>query len=192
LLAFIGGAVAFAGPTAAVGTFTARFSTDAVSIVSVAALAFITFFGFSAIAASAGEIIEPRKTVPRAIAASMVTVTVLYALVIVAVVNSPVPAEVVARQGETAMGTVAAAFFGRFGLAAVGQALIVAFMTLFPAEGGLGGLHLGLEALTGFATLNLLLPLAVVNVALVYSRRKFPDIERGFRGPASLSSRHSG
>ena len=70
--------------------------------------------------------------------------------------------------------------------------LIVVFMALFPAEGGLGGLHLGLEALTGFATLNLLLPLAVVNVALVYSRRKFPDIERGFRGPASLSSRHSG
>jgi len=56
-------------------------------------------------------------------------------------------------------------------------------MTLFPAEGGLGGLHLGLEALTGFATLNLLLPLAVVNVALVYSRRKFPEIERGFRVP---------
>ena len=56
-------------------------------------------------------------------------------------------------------------------------------MALFPAEGGLGGLHLGLEALTGFATLNLLLPLAVVNVALVYSRRKFPEIERGFRVP---------
>ena len=126
LLAFIGGAVAFAGPTAAVGTFTTRFSTDVISIVSVAALAFITFFGFSAIAASAGEIIEPRKTVPRAIAASMVTVTILYALVIVAMVNSPVPAEVVARQGETAMGTVAAAFFERFGLAAVGQGLIVA------------------------------------------------------------------
>ena len=46
LLAFIGGAVAFAGPTAAVGTFTTRFSTDVISIVSVAALAFITFFGF--------------------------------------------------------------------------------------------------------------------------------------------------
>jgi amino acid transporter/nucleotide-binding universal stress UspA family protein len=244
LLGFIGGAVAYAGPTAATTTFATRFSTDVVSIVSVAALAFITFFGFSAIAASAGEIIEPRKTVPRAIAASMVTVTVLYALVIIAMVNSPVPAEVVAQQGETAMGTVAAAFFGRFGLAAVGQALIVAgaifsmvsasnasilaasgigslmgqqgqaprrfsrlhpehgtpfwsiatatativalivaFIALFPAEGGLGLLHLGLEALTGFATLNLLLPLAVVNVALVYSRRRFPDIERGFRVP---------
>ena len=244
LLGFIGGAVAYAGPTAAVGTFTARFSTDFVSIVSVAALAFITFFGFSAIAASAGEIIEPRKTVPRAIAASIVTVTILYALVIIAMVNSPVPAEVVARQGETAMGTVAAAFFERFGLAAVGQglivagaifsmvsasnasilaatgigslmgrqgqaprrfsrihpqygtptwsvgtatativALIVAFIAIFPAEGGFGILHLGLEALTGFATLNLLLPLAVVNVALVYSRRKYPEIKRGFRVP---------
>ena len=244
LLGFIGGAFVYAGPTAAAGTFATNFSTDVVNIVSIAALAFITFFGFSAIAASAGEIIEPRKTVPRAIAASIVTVTILYALVIVAMVNSPVPAQVVARQGETAMGTVAAAFFERFGLAAVGQglivagaifsmvsasnasilaatgigslmgrrgqaprrfsrihpeygtptwsvgtatativALIVAFIALFPAEGGLGLLHLGLEALTGFATLNLLLPLAVVNVALVYSRRKFPEIERGFRVP---------
>lgn len=244
LLGFIGGAFAYAGPSNAAGTFTADFSTDVVSIVSVAALAFITFFGFSAIAASAGEIIEPRKTVPRAIAASIVTVTILYAFVIIAMVNSPVPAQVVARQGETAMGTVAAAFFKRFGLAAVGQGLIVAgaifsmvsasnasilaasgigslmgrqgqaprrfsrihpgygtpfwsitsativivtliiaFIAVFPAEGGFGILHLGLNALTGFATLNLLLPLAAVNIALIYSRRRFPDIERGFRAP---------
>jgi amino acid transporter len=81
LLAFIGGAFAFEGPGAAVGTFAGNFSADVVGIVTISALAFITFFGFSAIAASAGEIIEPRKTVPRAIAASIVTVTVLYALV---------------------------------------------------------------------------------------------------------------
>lgn len=181
---------------------------------------------------------------PRVIAASIITVTILYALVIIAMVNSPVPAEVVARQGETGMGIVAAAFFERFGLAAVSQglivagaifsmvsasnasilaatgigslmgrqgqaprrfsrihpeygtstwsvgtatativALIVAFIALFPAEDGLGFLHLGLEALTGFATLNLLLPLAVVNIALVYSRRNYPEIERGFQVP---------
>ena len=42
---------------------------------------------------------------------------------------------------------------------------------------------LGLSALNGFAVLNLLLPLAVVNGALIYSRRRYPDIERGFRVP---------
>ena len=239
LFAFIAGAFAFRGPTAAVGTFASQFSADAVGILSVAALAFITFFGFSAIAASAGEIIEPRKTVPRAIAASIVSVTILYALVIVAMTNSPVPPEVIAQEGETAMGRVAEGFLGPIGQSLIvagavfsmvsasnasilaassigslmgrqGQAprpfarihpeystpfwsvatatgvivaLIVAFIAVFPAEGGLAGIDLGLDALTGFATLNLLLPLAVVNVALIVHRRRFPDVERGFRVP---------
>ena len=254
LFAFIGGALSFRGPSTAVGTFASNFSTDLVGIVTISALAFITFFGFSAIAASAGEIIEPKRTVPRAIAASIVTVTVLYALVIVAMVNSPVPAEVIAREGETAMGRVAASFLGPVGRSLIvagaifsmvsasnasilaasgigslmgrqGQAprpfsrihpeyntpfwsiasatatiilQIVTFIMLFPAEGGVvpidftvpvpvvGSLtltELGLTTLTGFATLNLLLPLSVVNLALIYSRRRFPDIKRGFRVP---------
>jgi APA family basic amino acid/polyamine antiporter len=69
---------------------------------------------------------------------------------------------------------------------------------VFPAEGGLvpfdltvplpavGAItltDLGLTTLTGFATLNLLLPLSIVNVALVYSRRRYPDLDRGFRVP---------
>ncbi|MFB6222501.1 MAG: amino acid permease, partial [Haloarcula sp.] len=242
LFAFIGGAFAFQGPSAAIGKFAGNFTGGPVDILTIAALAFITFFGFSAIAASAGEIIEPKKTVPLAIAASIVTVTVLYALVIVAMVNSPVPAEIIAQEGETAMGRVAASFLGGIGESLIvagaifsmvsasnasilaassigslmgtrGQAprrfsrihpefgtpswsvatatvtivvLILFFIGLFPAEGGLlSGLgpNLGLTALTGFATLNLLLPLAVVNIALIYSRRKFPDINRGFSVP---------
>ncbi|MCT9098066.1 amino acid permease [Haloarchaeobius sp. HME9146] len=238
LLVFIAGAIAFAGPGPATATFVDNVQVAPVGIASVAALAFITFFGFSAIAASAGEIIEPRKTVPRAIAASMITVTILYALVIVAMVNAPVPPEVLA-QGETAMGTVAASFLGPWGqilivlgavfsmvsasnasiLAASGigslmgrqghaprrfarihreyrtpswsvltatatiTVLIFVFITLF-SEHGLFGTHfLGLEPLTGFATFNLLVPLAVVNATLIYSRRNFPSLERGFRMP---------
>ncbi|MFT4946456.1 MAG: APA family basic amino acid/polyamine antiporter [Natronomonas sp.] len=239
LFAFIGGAFAYRGPSTAVGNFTAQFSTDVVGILSISALAFITFFGFSAIAASAGEIIEPRKTVPRAIVASIVTVTILYALVIVAMTNSTVPPEIIAEEGETAMGEVAAGFLGPFGRSLIvagavfsmvsasnasilaassigslmgrrGQAprafarihtrfntpfwsvtaatgtivaLIVVFIALFPAEGGLAPIDLGLTVLTGFATFNLLLPLAIVNGALIYHRRAFPDIERGFRVP---------
>lgn len=254
LFAFIAGAFAFRGPTTAVGNFAGQFTADPIGIVTIAALAFITFFGFSAIAASAGEIIEPRRTVPLAIAASIITVTILYALVIVSMVNSPVPAEVIAEEGETAMGRVAAGFLGPIGRSLIvagavfsmvsasnasilaasgigslmgrqGQAprpfsrihpeystpfwsvvsatalivtLIVVFIGVFPAEGGLvpvdltvpvpgvGALtltDLGLTTLTGFATLNLLLPLSIVNVALMYSRRRFPDIERGFRVP---------
>ncbi|WP_408958746.1 amino acid permease [Natrinema sp. 74] len=239
LIAFIGGAFAYKAPSATIGTFTAEISTDIGGIISIAALAFITFFGFSAIAASAGEIIEPRKTVPRAIAASIVAVTILYAFVIIAMVNAPIPAEVIAKEGETAMGSVANAFLGSIGMALIvagaifsmisasnasvlaassigslmgrqGQAprrfsrihpsygtpfwsvvtvtgtivaLIVAFIMLFPAEGGIAGIGLGLEALTGFATFNLLAPLSVVNVALIVSRRRFPDIDRPLKVP---------
>lgn len=270
LLLFIGGMFASVGIGPALGEFTGSFEAEPIGTVSVAALAFITFFGFSAIAASAGEIIEPRKTVPRAIAASILTVTVLYTLVIVSMVNITNVAGRLSRSpdqilqlGETAMGAVAQAFIpvvvagvpigtylivagaifsmvsasnasilaasgigslmGRQGQAprrlsrlhpvhgtpfwsttmATGLivALILAFITLLGEEGivgsipvgiefGIAGLTvaieeftLGLNALTGFATLNLLLPLAVVNGVLIYSRRRYPDLERGFRVP---------
>ncbi|MFB6125196.1 MAG: amino acid permease [Halanaeroarchaeum sp.] len=240
LLVFVGGVVAAVGPGPASARFVSAFEYAPMDILTVASLAFITFFGFSAIAASAGEIVDPRVTVPRAIATSILTVVVLYVLVIVAMVNSPVPAAVIAQEGETAMGRVAAAALGPVGfwlivagaafsmvsasnasiLAASGigslmgrqghasrrlarihreyrtpfwsvaaatatiVGMIVVFLGIFPAEGGAPfGIHLGLTPLTGFATLNLLVPLAVVNVALVYSRRRYPDLERPFRVP---------
>ncbi|MFB6112437.1 MAG: amino acid permease [Halobacteriaceae archaeon] len=266
LVIFVGGMFAAVGVGPAVTEFTSSVQFEPIETVSVAALAFITFFGFSAIAASAGEIIEPRKTVPRAIAASIVTVTILYAFVIVAMVNITNVAGRLARSpqeilnlGETAMGAVAQAFIpvtvagipvgqylivagaifsmvsasnasilaagsigslmGRQGQAprpfsrihprygtpfwslatatGVITALIVVFITLMghhgyiaPIDLGLAigplaiqGLELGLNPLTGFATLNLLLPLAVVNYALIANRRKFPDLERGFSVP---------
>ena len=241
LFVFIGGAIAYAGPAESATTFAGQFDKGSPSnIVSIAALAFITFFGFSAIAASAGEIIEPKKTVPRAIAASIVTVTILYTFVIVAMVNAPVGNEVL-QQGETAMGQVAASFLGPIGqylivagavfsmisasnasiLAAsgigalmgrngqgprrfsrihpeygtpswsIGTAtaliclLIIVFMSLLGHHGLVAQGVLGLEPLTGFATFNLLVPLAVVNAALIYSRRNQPDLARGFRMPGS-------
>ena len=270
LLIFVGGMFASVGVGPAVGEFTGSFQVEPVATVSVAAVAFITFFGFSAIAASAGEIIEPRKTVPKAIAASILTVTVLYTFVIVAMVNITNVAGRLARSpdqilqlGETAMGAVAQAFIpievlgiqvGTYlivagaifsmvsasnasilaasGIGSLmgqrGQAprrfsrihreygtpfwstatatgvivvLIAGFITLFGEHGAVTPIHvgldasiagislafeefvLGLNALTGFATLNLLLPLAVVNGALIYSRRRYPDMERGFEVP---------
>lgn len=44
-------------------------------------------------------------------------------------------------------------------------------------------LHLGVEAIAHFADFMLLFGLVVVNLALVQSRRKFPDIDRGFEVP---------
>ncbi len=87
-----------------------RFSTDPGAITSTAALVFITFFGFSAIAASAGEVRNPTKTVPRAIFISMIFVTVLYSAVVLVIVTANLT-----EYTESAMGVAARAFLGPVG-----------------------------------------------------------------------------
>lgn len=91
-----------------------RFSRDLPAIASTAALVFITFFGFSAIAASAGEVVEPTRTIPRAIFISMVVVTVLYAAVVLVVVVADLT-----EYTEAAMGVAARAFLGPVGGAVI-------------------------------------------------------------------------
>jgi len=44
--------------------------------------------------------------------------------------------------------------------------------------------HMGIEAIAHFADFMLLTGLVVVNLAIVRSRRKFPDVDRGFEVPA--------
>ena len=248
LLIFIAGVFVYKPPGEAVSTFITNIYVPNASVglgewvadvAEIASLAFITFFGFSAIAASAGEIKNPKRTVPLSIAASIVTVTILYAMVIFAMVNSPVSAEVIAEEGETAMGRVASAYLGDIGLWLIvagaifsmasasnasilaasrigflmgkeGRAfrrlqnisikydtpiwsiilstglinlMIILFMGVFHGENALFSLDLGLETLTGFATTNLLIPLTVVNIALIFSRRKFKEMDRPFRLP---------
>ncbi len=91
-----------------------RFSTDVPLIASTAALVFITFFGFSAIAASAGEVVNPTRTIPRAIFISMIVVTALYALVVMVVVVADL-----SEYTEAAMGVAARAFLGPVGGAVI-------------------------------------------------------------------------
>lgn len=88
----------------------ARFSTDFVKIGSTATLVFITFFGFSAIAASAGEVVNPVKTIPRAIFLSMGIVTVLYTLVVLVILAANL-----SEYNEAAMGRAAELFLGGIG-----------------------------------------------------------------------------
>lgn len=88
----------------------AKFSTDILAIGSTAAMVFITFFGFSAIAASAGEVKNPVKTIPRAIFISMGIVSILYILVVLVVVAAGLT-----EYSEAAMGTAATQFLGPIG-----------------------------------------------------------------------------
>lgn len=80
----------------------ARFDSDLVKIGSTAALVFITFFGFSAIAASAGEVINPVKNIPRAIFISMGVVTLLYTLVVLTILFAGLDEYTEASMGEAA------------------------------------------------------------------------------------------
>jgi amino acid transporter/nucleotide-binding universal stress UspA family protein len=87
-----------------------RFNSDIVKIGSTAALVFITFFGFSAIAASAGEVKDPVKNIPRAIFISMGVVTLLYTLVVLVVLFAGLE-----EYTEASMGEAAKKFLGYIG-----------------------------------------------------------------------------
>ena len=87
-----------------------KFSTDFSKIASTATLVFVTFFGFSAIAASAGEVTNPVKTIPRAIFLSMGIVTVLYVAVILVIIAANLKV-----YDEAAMGRAAKLFLGGIG-----------------------------------------------------------------------------
>lgn len=87
-----------------------RFSSDIGLIGSTAGLVFITFFGFSAIAALAGEVKDPVKNIPRAIFLSIGIVTLLYTLVVIIVVVAGL-----SEYTEAAMGIAAEMFLGPIG-----------------------------------------------------------------------------
>ena len=87
-----------------------RMSTDIVKIGSTAAMVFITFFGFSAIAASAGEVRNPVKNIPRAIFISMTVVTILYTMVVIVVLFAGLE-----EYTEASMGDAAQKFLGYIG-----------------------------------------------------------------------------
>jgi APA family basic amino acid/polyamine antiporter len=112
--------VASAAPYIDLDVVVEKLSTDVFRIGSTATMVFITFFGFSAIAASAGEVRDPTRNIPRAIFISMGVVTVLYTLVVLAVVAADLT-----EYTEAAMGTAARRFLGAAGgMVIVGGAIL--------------------------------------------------------------------
>lgn len=98
LIWFVFGGLKFVNPEEIIN----QFSTDIEAIGSTAALVFITFFGFSAIAASAGEVKDPVKNIPKAIFISMGVVTLLYTLVVIVVLFAGLTEYTEASMGEAA------------------------------------------------------------------------------------------
>ena len=97
-------------PNVSVPLLVDRFHTDLAAITSTSAMVFITFFGFSAIAASAGEVRDPVKNIPKAIFWSMGIVTVLYTAVVMVILAAGLT-----EYNEAAMGSAARLFLGPIG-----------------------------------------------------------------------------
>lgn len=196
-----------------------RINTDIFQIGATAGMVFITFFGFSAIAASAGEVENPMKTIPRAIFISMGVVSALYVLVVFVMIAADLT-----EYTEAALGTAAKKFLGPIGgmvivvgalfsMISASNASILAGSRVALSMSQLGHLPTGigavnirtrtpiislllvgggillfarsfdLEKLAHFADTILLTALILVNIALIYHRKKFPGIERPFRVP---------
>ena len=261
---FLYGAFGAFDPAVVASSFSENI-TEFASIGVTSALVFITFFGFSAIATDAEEIKDPGSTIPKAIYFSMAFVSVIYALVVVAIVlavndqafvgvlrnnvqlGGLAPAEFVANHGELAMGLAARTYLGSIGfyiiiagalvsmlsaanatvlagsrvklaLARNGHlppafedihddwgtpyksvlltgGIILLFLAIFTVvffdvPGAPPGpetiplsLEFGLEGLANFANFMLIIGLSIVNLALIRSRQRFPDIDRGFEVP---------
>ena len=227
-------------------------------------LVFITFFGFSAIATDAEEIKNPGEVIPKSIYFSMIVVSIIYTLVVLAIViavnnqgfltflgnrvnlGNLGPAEYVANHGELAMGLAAEYFLGPIGFYIIVAGALISMLSaanatilagsrvklalarnghlppsfadihddwetpyksvlltgtiimiflgiftvvFFDVPGATGpetiplGLEFGLEGLANFANVLLIIGLSIVNLALIRSRQRFPDIERGFEVP---------
>ena len=103
LIWFIFGGLSYIEPEELIN----KFNDDILALGSTAAMVFITFFGFSAIAASAGEVKDPVKNIPKAIFISMAVVSVLYILVVLVVLFAGIT-----EYDEKSMGAAATKFLG--------------------------------------------------------------------------------
>jgi amino acid transporter len=96
-----------------------KFNDDIIAITQTSALVFITFFGFSAIAASAGEVKNPIRNIPKAIFWSMGIVTILYSLVVLVTIAAHLT-----EYTESSMGVAAKKYLGAVGgMVIIGGAL---------------------------------------------------------------------
>lgn len=87
-----------------------KFNGNVAQILQTSTLVFITFFGFSAIAATAGEVKNPIKNIPKAIFWSMGIVSILYVFVVLVILASNLT-----EYDEASLGIAAKKFLGSIG-----------------------------------------------------------------------------
>ncbi len=128
------------GPSEALAPLSPFLETGFAGVLAAMGFTFITMQGFELIAGVAGEVKDPRKTVPRAMFASLGLALAIYLplLLVVTTVGLPAgatsPAEVARAYPETLFAVAASSYLGAFGFWLVVVAAILSTLTALRAN----------------------------------------------------------
>jgi basic amino acid/polyamine antiporter, APA family len=128
------------GPAEALAPLSPFFEHGMLGVISAMGFTFITFQGFELIAGIAGEVKEPRRTVPRAMFASLGLALLVYLplLLVVTSVGLPggasSPAAMAGESPETYFAAAASAYLGAFGFWLVIVAALLSTLTALRAN----------------------------------------------------------
>jgi basic amino acid/polyamine antiporter, APA family len=128
------------GPTEALAPLSPFFEGGLTGVLAAMGFTFIMLQGFGIIAGVAGEVKQPRRTIPKAMFASVGITLLVYIplmLVVVAVgvpAGATSPAAVAGTSPETFFATAASAFLGSFGFWLVTIAAILSTLTALRAN----------------------------------------------------------
>jgi basic amino acid/polyamine antiporter, APA family len=128
------------GPADALAPLSPFFERGVTGVVAAMGFTFITLQGFGIIAGVAGEVKDPRRTIPRAMFASLGIALLVYLplLLVVTSVGIPAgagsPAAVARANPETFFATAASAYLGSFGFWLVTIAAILSTVTALRAN----------------------------------------------------------
>jgi basic amino acid/polyamine antiporter, APA family len=123
------------GPAEALAPLSPFFERGFTGVVAAMGFTFITLQGFGIIAGVAGEVKEPRRTIPRSMFTSLGIALLVYLPLLVVVTSVGVPAgaaspAAIARENpETFFATAASAYLGSFGFWLVTIAAILSTLT---------------------------------------------------------------
>jgi len=113
--------------------FSSLLSKNSSMFFPTVAIIFVSYGGLIEITSIAEEVKNPRKTIPKSLILSILTVTILYTLVVFITVGIMKPDNL--RNSFDPLGKAAASFWGYWGVLTINLAALLAFITT--ANGGL-------------------------------------------------------
>jgi APA family basic amino acid/polyamine antiporter len=113
--------------------FAGFFNAGPRSVFATSGMVFISYLGLNMVANVAGEVRDPRRSIPIGMISALVIVTVLYVLAVYVTINIMAPEDL--SHSLTPLASAAGIIFGPLGAAIIGSASLIAFVTT--ANGGI-------------------------------------------------------